>query len=273
MTHRTCSVDGCDRPIECKSVCMLHYTRIRRTGSPGPAQALIRASGTGRGSCCVTSCGRPAEAARRMCKLHYGRWLKVGDPGPAEPVSPRRVTTGLCSVDGCGRPIKAVTRRLCPRHYDRWLTTGTAGGLIRDLATTDGTCSLADCNQPICARELCGKHYFARYHDENRDQRREARQRRRALLRNLPGEPYTVADLVARDGTCCVLCGQELDFDARFPKPTSITIEHLECISWVNSAGDVLTNVALAHWQCNLVRGSSPHPAAARKRAELIATP
>lgn len=33
-TVDTCSVDGCDAPIRCKSLCNLHYFRVRRTGSP-----------------------------------------------------------------------------------------------------------------------------------------------------------------------------------------------------------------------------------------------
>lgn len=94
--------------------------------------------------------------------------------------------------------------------------------------------------------------------------------RRRARLRGLPSEPYTVADLLARDGTQCVLCGAELDLSAERYQPASVTIEHLECISWPGSAGDVLSNVALAHHSCNMRRGVRPHPAAARKRRELL---
>jgi len=33
----TCSVDGCDRPAKYKALCNTHYSRMRATGSPGPA--------------------------------------------------------------------------------------------------------------------------------------------------------------------------------------------------------------------------------------------
>lgn len=80
-----------------------------------------------------------------------------------------------------------------------------------------------------------------------------------------------MADIIARDGNLCVLCGDPFDLDAPWPAPLSPTVEHLECISWPDSAGDVLTNVGASHFTCNCRRSDNPHPAAARKRAELLA--
>lgn len=111
----------------------------------------------------------------------------------------------------------------------------------------------------------------ARDPEKTREKRRRAMSRRRARLRGLPTEDYTLVQLLARDGTRCVLCGDELDLTARCPDPKSPTVEHLECLSWPTSAGDVLTNVAVAHFRCNTRRRTSPHPAAARKRADLLA--
>jgi hypothetical protein len=101
--------------------------------------------------------------------------------------------------------------------------------------------------------------------------RRRAMSRRRARLRGLPAERYTLNQLIERDGTLCVLCGEELDLDAVYPDLLAPTVEHLECIVWADSPGDVLSNVAAAHWGCNNRRRTSPHPAAARKRVELLA--
>jgi hypothetical protein len=103
------------------------------------------------------------------------------------------------------------------------------------------------------------------------ESRRRAQSRRRARLRALPSEPYTMAQLIERDGTCCVLCGEELDLTVCYPELLAPTVEHLECIVWPDSAGDVLSNVAVSHWDCNNRRRDKPHPAAARKRAELLA--
>lgn len=105
-----------------------------------------------------------------------------------------------------------------------------------------------------------------------REAGRRAISRRRARLRNLPTEPYTVEMIIERDGTRCVLCGDELDFTVSYPEELAPTREHLECLSWPDTtAGDVLSNVALSHWGCNNRRRDRPHPAAARKRAELLA--
>lgn len=68
--------------------------------------------------------------------------------------------------------------------------------------------------------------------------RRRAMSRRRARLRGLPTERYTMDELIERDGTACVLCGEELDLDAVYPDPWAPTVEHLECIQWPGSAGD-----------------------------------
>jgi len=100
---------------------------------------------------------------------------------------------------------------------------------------------------------------------------RHAAARRRARMRGLPFESYTMADIVDRDGTSCVLCGEEMDMMATAPEPMAATIEHLECISWEASAGDVLANVGLSHFICNTRRNTREHPAAAAKRAELLA--
>lgn len=107
--------------------------------------------------------------------------------------------------------------------------------------------------------------------DRARENVRRGQARRRARMRGLPTEPYTLEQLLERDGTLCVLCDEELDLAATYPAPLSATVEHLECISWPASAGDTPANVALSHFTCNMRRGVEPHPAAARKRAELLA--
>lgn len=62
-----------------------------------------------------------------------------------------------------------------------------------------------------------------------------------------------------------------MDLTAVWPDPKVPTVEHLECLSWPDSAGDVLLNVSAAHYDCNNRRRDQPHPAAERKRAELLA--
>jgi len=223
--------------------------------------------------------------------MHRKRQRRTGKVGTAELVTYSKSPILPCRIEGCGRLAPNIEQQLCPTHYDRWRRTGDPGGAIRPVSSTAGTCSLPDCGSSIEARGLCAQHYFAAYRQANRDRKNEqgkawyaantdlARaastinaRRRRARLRDLPVEPYTLADILERDGTVCVLCGEELDLNTAWPDPLSPTVEHLECIAWPDSAGDVLSNVALSHYTCNCRRSKNPHPAAARKRAELLAS-
>ena len=175
-----------------------------------------------------------------------------------------------CSVDDCGRPQKSTSLGLCAGHLRRYRASGVVGGKLRERRTvTPGTvCSISTCDEPHEALGVCRSHYLSRHYGEKL---RAQSRRRRARKLSLPSEPYTLADILARDGTACVLCGEELDLNARFPERRTATVEHLECLSWPDSAGDVLSNVAASHLGCNNRRCNKPHPAAARKRAELLA--
>lgn len=119
--------------------------------------------------------------------------------------------------------------------------------------------------------------FAVRYRQENAEMYREfsrsAAGRRRSRLLDLPFEKVTMAQLLERDGNACVLCGEDLDLAAVHPDPWSPTIEHLEPIAWGpgRSGGHTASNCAVAHFTCNVRRRDRPHPAAARKRAELLA--
>ena len=116
-----------------------------------------------------------------------------------------------------------------------------------------------------------GRLWYQNNPEKAREKARRSNSRRRARLAGLPFEDYTLEQILERDGIDCVLCGEELDLDAVTPAPRAPTVEHLECVSWPGSAGDVFSNVAAAHSTCNCKRHNRPHPAAARKRAELLA--
>lgn len=117
--------------------------------------------------------------------------------------------------------------------------------------------------------------HAAEWASNNRDRyrinMRAAFHRRQARLLGLPNEPYTIEQLIERDGTNCLLCKQPLDLTVGQRADLSVSVEHLVCVSWPNCPGDVLSNVALSHLRCNIVRGPRPHPNAAAKRAHLLA--
>jgi hypothetical protein len=185
----------------------------------------------------------------------------------------RKQNGETCSIEGCGRAQKGKTLGLCDGHLRRYRATGVVGGELRQRHTVppDAVCSIADCGEPHEARGLCKRHYRAERHRLNPEEGRTFVRVRRARKRQLPTEPYKLADILARDGVDCVLCGKVLNLAVKSPHPMSATIEHLECLSWPDSAGDVLNNVGASHRHCNLRRNINPHPAAALKRAELLA--
>lgn len=202
----------------------------------------------------------PPDPERRnaLARERKAKWKHAGDP---------------CSIVGCGRARKNKTNPLCDAHYKRNLETGLLGGDVRDRKTIarGATCASAGCTEPHHAKGLCRGHYRVLRHRRNPEEGNAATRRRRALRKKLPTERYVLADIIERDGSSCVLCGEQIDIDLPWPQRRSLTVEHLECLSWPGSAGDVLANVSVSHLTCNLARRDRPHPAAARKRAELLA--
>ena len=68
----------------------------------------------------------------------------------------------VCSVHGCGRPVRA--RTWCQRHYARWLRTGT---LEARTWTRQGECTVEGCDQPAWSGGLCEMHRWrVRVHGE-----------------------------------------------------------------------------------------------------------
>lgn len=74
--EKYCLVDGCDRPISARKMCIAHYARWRKSGDPGSPEIKIVKY---QGPCEVTGCDSRA-IARRYCSMHYQRWHKYGDP-------------------------------------------------------------------------------------------------------------------------------------------------------------------------------------------------
>lgn len=108
MTDRTCTVEGCDKPVLCRGICQPHYQRLRRSGSlpllPKPetwhslsdvdkdaktavcshcGPVGIRIRGGGRGPECATKRwkGKPSAQSKERLKAYnkrYWRRLKYG---------------------------------------------------------------------------------------------------------------------------------------------------------------------------------------------------
>jgi 5-methylcytosine-specific restriction endonuclease McrA len=85
---------------------------------------------------------------------------------------------------------------------------------------------------------------------------RRAGRRRRALKNGVPSEPYTLIDLLERDGYCCHLCREKIDPTLSHPDPMCATVDHVVPLS--RGGTDLRSNVAPAHLRCNLVKKDRP---------------
>lgn len=155
MSNRTCTVEGCLRPVEKRELCGGHYARLRRLGDVMASVPLKKISPALK--CSAGGCERTAQA-RGLCSPHLHRLVRYGDPlGNPEP----RPGPGECSVGGCDQ--SAVARGWCPGHYSRWSATGDVRPdvpLARQTSYTPGSqCAVEGCGEPRQKREWCSKHY------------------------------------------------------------------------------------------------------------------
>lgn len=77
---------------------------------------------------------------------------------------------------------------------------------------------------------------------------------RRAKEKQLPHEDYTLEDIIERYGSDCYLCGYEVDLNNRgLPlNPRTPNVDHVIPISDPECPGDILSNVRVTHYSCNI---------------------
>jgi 5-methylcytosine-specific restriction endonuclease McrA len=80
--------------------------------------------------------------------------------------------------------------------------------------------------------------------------RRKNRKRRGP---DIISEPYTLAEIAARDGYRCGLCRRKVNMALKNPHPQAPTIDHVIPLSI--SRDDTRVNVQLAHRGCNVAKG------------------
>lgn len=71
MADRTCSIDGCPKPVDCRGWCKMHYTRWLRHDDP-----MFTQFDPDRG-CSVDGCDRRFYA-KSMCHMHWDRVRRTG---------------------------------------------------------------------------------------------------------------------------------------------------------------------------------------------------
>lgn len=109
---RVCSVEGCERPINSRTMCLMHDRRVKKFGStdlpPKPPKK----------TCTGPNCDRFAKT-RGMCGTHYNQWRVHGRTSVIEP---RMKPSGPCTFEGCERPQYA--KGLCEGHTKQKYKTG-----------------------------------------------------------------------------------------------------------------------------------------------------
>jgi HNH endonuclease len=149
MPQRTCSIEGCDRPVLGRGWCAAHYQRWKRHGDPlaGGAQ---RRNTIPLVPCSYQGCERMARRGSTVCRRHqHQEW---------------RERQGQCTVDGCER--QSGQRGLCGTHYQRWRTGREDWqAAIPERMKRDGACSVEGCGKPIYGRGYCQLHY-GRWHKD-----------------------------------------------------------------------------------------------------------
>lgn len=87
-----------------------------------------------------------------------------------------------------------------------------------------------------------------------KEQRRDAKRRRRALKRAAQVDHYTDREIFERDRWTCRLCLKRVYPDARVPHPKAPTIDHV--IPLACGGDDTRANVQCACFECNTRKGT-----------------
>jgi 5-methylcytosine-specific restriction endonuclease McrA len=87
------------------------------------------------------------------------------------------------------------------------------------------------------------------------DERRRANwQARRALKLGAAVEPFTLSDVISRDGIACGICGVDVDLTLAHPDPFSKSLDHVVPLS--RGGAHTADNCQLAHLRCNVSKGA-----------------
>lgn len=100
MTHRTCSVEGCEKPHKSRGWCDAHYSRFLRHGEPLGGGAKRKAREIP--ACSISECLKPSYG-HGLCEMHLYRKNKNGTPGVAGRVrieDPEEALTTRTRADG-----------------------------------------------------------------------------------------------------------------------------------------------------------------------------
>ena len=196
-----------------------------------------------RSGCVQRTCSRACGVELRRREGTLSRPYVLGSAGPACPVWVR--DCAQCGTLFVARRLKQVTcSRICGRRLN-WAVSN----LARRNGATEHVCP---CGAVIpLKRWKCDACLAA----DKRVQRQRKRRAERARKRSAKREPYTLAEIAARDRYRCMIpdCDyapyRRVAMTKAVPHPKAPTIDHVVPLSI--SKDDTRANVQLAHFSCN----------------------
>lgn len=93
------------------------------------------------------------------------------------------------------------------------------------------------------------KESLAKYAKNNPEKVAAKRRKRRAILKNVLTESYTVQEIYYRDKGLCYICEELINTDYPPRHRMSITIHHV--LPLTKGGNDLKDNVVIAHYSCN----------------------
>lgn len=183
--------------------------------------------------------GTPRRFCSDACKArHHNRrnrraWLPLMQP-----------TLKNCANCGSEFLARSRDRIYC---YDGYC--GQKAYKARKAAATGRMVTPHDVTCDGCGTVFTGNHPSARWCSKQCANRYwgGVRARQRGTV---SAADYTDREVFERDGWRCHICGEQVDQDAARTHPDGATIDHIHPIS--RGGRDELSNVATAHWRCNL---------------------
>lgn len=199
-------------------------------------------------TCGAPECGRDVKT-RGVCNKHYMAYRKSGTPFPPFPST---------DCPQCG-----VTFTATQTARQRFCSVRCQKRAHRN--SSKRVCSEPDCDRPMQAKGLCGRHYNAQSPNRaswKRNGRPEVRraglrrstQKRRALLRDPNAELIDRDAIGDRDGWLCGLCRKPVDRTLAYPAPMGASLDHIVPLSL--GGGHNPANVQIAHLFCNVSKGN-----------------
>lgn len=187
---------------------------------------------------------RRSYSGQRTCGRACGVALKARSRPPAP--APTPPPSSVCAQ--CGDTFEASRQRYCSARCaaEAKRASDRARSAARPKVHPPGKCR--QCGKDIARGAKCADCLAT----SRLERKRRERRRRRVLKRGAAAEPYTLAEIAARDRNVCQLCRRRVAMTKAVPHPKAPTIDHV--LPLAAGGDDTRANVQLAHFECNWMK-------------------